>query len=361
MSSKEETRVSAVILDLDGTLLNTEQATKGVLGELLERYGKVVDRNKENKRLGMIHKEYTVAIVEDYQLPITPENFSKEIMPLYYEKWANAKALPGADRIMQHLHKHKVPFALASNSVRKNVDTKISHHKGWRERFSVILGSDQVKSGKPSPDLFLEAAKQMGADASNCIVIEDSLVGVKAAKAARMKAVAVPSIPNAADQYSIADIVLNSLLEFQPELWGLPPFEDWVDDALPIEPFRIKGWYNNGLLCQYGDGEDSILPDQVVGMYFGWVRFDTHEVYKVVTCIGWEHSCCTSKRKIRLHLLDAKSDATCDQNMQVLVVGYIRGLSKEESRCSDVEVPEEDRSIARRSLNLPIFNHHMRW
>ncbi|KAI3780549.1 hypothetical protein L2E82_10533 [Cichorium intybus] len=53
---------------------------------------------------------------------------------------------------MKHLHKHRIPFAPASNSVRKNVEVKVYSQKGWKEYFSVILGSDQVKSGKPSPE-----------------------------------------------------------------------------------------------------------------------------------------------------------------------------------------------------------------
>ncbi|GMP24945.1 hypothetical protein CsSME_00002033 [Camellia sinensis var. sinensis] len=65
-------------------------------------------------------------------------------------------------------------------------------------------------------------------------------VGVKAAKATGIKVVVVPSLQNAANQYYIADYVLHSLLEFRPELWGLPPFEDWVDNALPIEPLYSK-------------------------------------------------------------------------------------------------------------------------
>lgn len=64
----------------------TEQVTKNVLKELLARYGKVVDMEKENKRLGMIHKDSAIAIVKDYQLPITPDQYSQEIMPMYQEK-----------------------------------------------------------------------------------------------------------------------------------------------------------------------------------------------------------------------------------------------------------------------------------
>ncbi|XAR49550.1 Riboflavin kinase [Bertholletia excelsa] len=346
------TLISAVILDLDGTLLNTEKASDGILRELLARYGKVLDRKKEDKRLGMTLKESAIAIVEDYQLPITPDCFIDQILPICQERWAHATALPGANRLIQHLHKHKVPFALASNSLQKYIDAKISHQPGWREYFSVILGSDQVKSGKPSPDIFLEAASKMGVDAVHCLVIEDSLVGVKAGKAAGMKVVAVPSAQDVANQYSIADSVLHSLLEFRPEQWMLPPFEDWVDKGLPIEPFYLKGWHRKGLFYKCADNEDSALPDQVLGLYFGWAKIDTHEIVKIVTSIGWEHSCCTRKRKIQMHVLDGMNESRCDEQMEILLVGYIRGLSNESG------ITEEDNSIARASLDLPTFGHH---
>lgn len=354
-----ETPIAAVILDLDGTLLNTEQATKGVLGEFLKRYGKVLDREKEDKRLGMIHKESAISIVKDYELPITPDSYTQEIMPMYQEKWVHAKALPGANRLIQHLHYHGVPFALASNSLRKNIETKISHQQGWREYFAVILGSDQVRAGKPSPDLFLEAAKQMVVDPVHCLVIEDSLIGVKAAKAAGMKVVAVPSLQNAADQYSHADSILHSLLELQPELWGLQPFDDWVDKALPIDdPFHLKGWYSKGLLCQSKESEESALPDQVFGLFFGWAKFDAHEIFKVVASIGWDYGCCTCKRKIHIHLLEVSNGHICDQQVQILLVGYIRGLTNEENKAIDIKIPEEDKSVARVSLDLPEFTRH---
>ncbi|XP_059663242.1 bifunctional riboflavin kinase/FMN phosphatase-like isoform X2 [Cornus florida] len=353
-----ETHVSAVILDLDGTLLNTEQATKDVLKQFLAKYGKVLDREKENKRLGMTHKESAIAIIKDYDLPIPPHRYTQEIMPLYQEKWVEAKALPGANRLIMHLHKHQVPFALASNSIRQNIDTKISHQQGWKECFSVILGSDQVKLGKPAPDLFLEAANKMGVDAVRCLVIEDSLIGVKAAKAAGMKVVAIPSLQSEAEQYHIADSVLHSLLEFQPEMWGLPPFEDWVDNTLPVEPFHLKGLYSHGLLCEFADSGPSALPDQVSGVYFGWGIVDTDEIFKVVTGIGWDHGCCTAKRKIRLCPVDGSKEDISNQHMQVLLVGYIRGMTGKGNTSAEIEIVEEDKLIASDSLDLPVYAHH---
>lgn len=351
-SCKPKTKVLAVILDLDGTLLDTENATKGILKEFLTRYGKEVDREREDKkRLGMTQKESAAGIVKDYDLPLTPEQFVNEITPMYREKWLKAKPLPGANRLIKHLHKHGVSFALASNSLQEYIDAKISHQRGWKEYFSVILGSDQVKSGKPAPYLFEEAAKRMGVNAAHCLVIEDSLVGVKAANAAKMKVVVVPSQSEAEFSY-LADSVLHSLLEFQPELWGLPPFEDWIDKALPIEPIHLSSVSVSGSVCEVAGNGTSALPHQVFGLFFGWAKVDMHKSFEVVVSIGWDN-CPT---KFHICAIDGKNDHLSDQQIQLLLVGYIRELNnKDTTACMNVEVLEEYKSIASASLDLPTF------
>ncbi|KAL5057935.1 hypothetical protein RYX36_029539 [Vicia faba] len=123
----------------------------------------------------MTQKESTTLIVKDYQLSLTPEQFIKEINPLYIQRWREAKEFLGANRIIKHFLKNGVPVALASNSLREYIYAKIPYHEG----------NDQVKFGKPAPDLFEEAAKRMSVNATNCLVFEDSLVGVKAAHAAK--------------------------------------------------------------------------------------------------------------------------------------------------------------------------------
>ncbi|KAM1132464.1 hypothetical protein FF1_046852 [Malus domestica] len=353
-------KILAVIFDLDGTLLDTEQATKGVFEEFLARHGKVLDTEREEKkRLGMTLKDSAASVVEDYHLPFTPDQFVQQIIPMYQEKWMYAKALPGANRLIKHFHDHGVPIALASNSLREYIDAKISHHRGWKELFSVILGSDQVKAGKPSPYLFEEAAKQMGVDAVHCLVIEDSLVGVKAANAAGMEVVAIPSRGEAPGSSSLADTVLHSLLEFQPEHWGLPPFEDWVDKALPIEPIYFSGLYVNGFVCEVtGDGR-SALPDQVWGVFFGWAVAvaDMQKTYRVVVGIGLDRNSSPDKN-IQLHVVDGNNCCISNQQMKLLLVGYIRESYTKEVSSMDAETLEECKSIASASLDLPIFSHH---
>ncbi|KAK1302276.1 hypothetical protein QJS10_CPB12g00735 [Acorus calamus] len=323
-----ETPILSVIFDLDGTILNTEKATVGVLKEFLKKYGKDLDVEKEEARLGKMFRESAISIIEDYGLPLTVDEYAAEIMPFYIERWPQAKALPRADRLIKHLHKLGIPLALASNSVRKNIDTKISYQQGWKASFTVILGGDEVKHGKPSPDIFLEAARKMGINASHCLVIEDSLVGVAAAKAAGMKVVAVPSLHSQAHRYSIADHVLHNLLEFQPELFGLPAFEDYKDSS-------------------------ASLPDQVWGMYFGWAKLEMNKIFKAVVSFGWDLSSGTTKRTILLTLVGESNEKLFQEPLQLLIVGYIRKLKYEV-----VDITEEDMNIAEAALDLFIFTHH---
>ncbi|PIN22883.1 putative haloacid-halidohydrolase [Handroanthus impetiginosus] len=351
-NSHAKAQISAVIFDLDGTLLNTELVTKNILKEFLAKYGKVQDNEKEKKRLGVTFKESAVAILNDYDLPLTPEQYFEEIIPMYHGKWLLAKPLPGANRLMRHLHSHGVPFGLASNSIWKNIDGKIIHQEGWKERFTVILGSDQVESGKPSPDIYLEAAKRMGVDPSHCLVIEDSLVGVKAGKAAGMNVVAVPSLQMESDSFSIADCILHSLLEFQPEQWGLPGFLDWVGDALPIEPIHLTGVFSNGLLQTYSD----VLPDQIWGLYIGWAKFDGEKVSKAVISIGWSHAGCNSNRKIQPFIIDRSDVDKYDNKMQIVLVGYLRRSCSTGYMFDNLEILGEDKVTTSAALNLPAFS-----
>ncbi|XP_073024964.1 bifunctional riboflavin kinase/FMN phosphatase-like isoform X1 [Primulina eburnea] len=360
-NSCPKTRVFAVIFDLDGTLLNTEQLTKDILKNFLAKYGKIQDNEKEKKRLGMTQKESAIAIVNDYDLPLTPEQFTREILPMYYGKWKEAKPLPGAERLMRHLHKHGIQFALASNSLSKNIDGKISHHDGWKERFVTILGSDQVKSGKPSPDIYIEAATRMGVDPLHCLVIEDSLVGVKAGKSAKMKVVAVPSLQIGTDTFSVADSILHSLLEFQPELWGLPQFEDWVGKTLPIEPINLSGIFTDGLFHAYADNSLTVLPDQIWGLYLGWVKFDELKVSKAVISIGWSLGCCNSERKINVSILDGSNHNVYDGKMQLLIVGYLQRSISEDNILilNNLDILDEDKVTADAALSLPAFSHKL--
>ncbi|KAF5184123.1 Bifunctional riboflavin kinase/FMN phosphatase-like [Thalictrum thalictroides] len=257
---------SGVILDLDGTLLHTDGIVSEVLKLFLVKYGKQWDGKSASKIVGKTPFEAAAAIVQDYKLSCTVDEFISEVTPLFSDQWCNIKALPGADRLIRHLHGHGVPMALASNSPRASVETKLSYHQGWKESFSVIIGGDEVTMGKPSPEIFLEAAKKLNIEASRCLVIEDKLPGIVAGKAAGMSVLAVPSLPKQTELYTSADEVINSLLDLLPEKWGLPPFLDWVEGTLPIEPWYIGGPVING----FGRGSKVLgIPTDLNHLQFG--------------------------------------------------------------------------------------------
>ncbi|KAF3451563.1 hypothetical protein FNV43_RR07658 [Rhamnella rubrinervis] len=361
--------VKCVLLDLDGTLLNTDGIVGDVLKVYLVKYGKQWDGREANKIAGKTPLEAAAAIVEDYELPCSTSELISEITPMFSTQWCNIKALAGANRLIKHLRSNGVPMALASNSPRENIETKISFQKGWKESFSVIIGGDEVRSGKPSPEIFLEAAKKLNTEPSSCLVIEDSLPGVTAGKAAQMEVVAVPSLPKQSHLYTTADEVINSLLDLRPEKWGLPPFQDWIEDTLPVEPWCIGGPVIKGLgrgskvlgiptANLSTEGYSALLSEHPSGVYFGWARLSTRGVFKVVMSIGWNPYFNNTEKTIEPWLLHDFDGDFYGEELHLVVVGYIRPEANFPSLEDLIAKIHEDRKVAEKALDLPLYSKY---
>ena len=135
----------------------------------------------------------------------------------------------GAERLVRHLLDHNIPVALATGSMTSDYKTKTQNHKKFFSLFKIItLGDDPaVKHGKPDPDVFLVTAKKFDdkPDTSKVLVFEDSPNGVKAGKSAGMGVVMVPDDRLDSTYYNNADLVIKSLVDFKPQEWGFPPFD----------------------------------------------------------------------------------------------------------------------------------------
>ncbi|XP_017782544.1 PREDICTED: pseudouridine-5'-phosphatase-like [Nicrophorus vespilloides] len=221
--------VTHVIFDMDGLLLDSEKGYDKIISSIASKYGKEYTHEVHMKILGTPEQETVRLAVELMELPITKEEFFQQYKVKIQEELKHPPLFAGAERLLKHLHKHKVPFALATSSSNEATELKTSHYK---ELFGLflhkVMGSSdpEVKKGKPHPDIYLVCASRFPdkPSPSNCLVFEDAPNGVKGALAAGMQVVMVPAPEVEEELRKPATLVLNSLTEFKPEDFGLPAF-----------------------------------------------------------------------------------------------------------------------------------------
>ncbi|KAB1204259.1 (DL)-glycerol-3-phosphatase 2 [Morella rubra] len=224
--------ITHVIFDMDGLLLDTEKYYTEVQEIILARYNKTFDWSLKAKMMGKKAIEAARVFVEETGLSdsLSAEDFLVEREAMLQKLFPNSELMPGAGRLIRHLHAKGIPICLATGSHRRHFELKTQRHG---ELFSlmhhVVLGDDpEVKQGKPSPDIFLAAAKRFeGCPVvpQKILVFEDAPSGVHAAKNAGMFVVMVPDPRLDNSFHDAADQILSSLLDFNPNDWGLPPFE----------------------------------------------------------------------------------------------------------------------------------------
>jgi HAD superfamily hydrolase (TIGR01509 family) len=219
-------KITHIIYDNDGLLLDTEPFYTQAHTIVAARYGKVFDWSVKSKMIGLRAEDSATVMINALQLPITVPEYIEARKSLLAELFPQAEPLPGAVRLTRHLHQAGIPQAVATSSDRHNFDLKITHHQEWFSIFEcLVMGDDpEIKNGKPEPDIFLLTAKRMKADPAHCLVFEDSPAGVEAARAAGMFVVAVPD-PHMNDaEYRGAHQIIRNLNDVDLPSWSLPPF-----------------------------------------------------------------------------------------------------------------------------------------
>ncbi|CAG9576217.1 unnamed protein product [Danaus chrysippus] len=229
-STRNVKKVTHCIFDMDGLLLDTEQVYKKMITQLCAKYGHVYTEELMMKVLGGTEQRLSEILCKDLNLPVTPKEFRDELLEMGDKMLAGTPMLDGAERLICHLHNTKVPFALATSSSERSVKTKIAPYKELFSYFNhMVMGSTdkEVKFGKPHPDIFLVAASRFPdkPKPEKCLVFEDSPHGVTAGVKAGMQVVMVPDPHLDKRLTTHATIVLPTLAKFQPEMFGLPPFQ----------------------------------------------------------------------------------------------------------------------------------------
>jgi HAD superfamily hydrolase (TIGR01509 family) len=206
--------VEAVIFDLDGVLLESEQVWIAAKRELTEREGGTWTAAAEHDMLGMSSTEWSRYMRERLHLPLSPARISQAVVELLATRYrAELPLIPGADRAVRLLAA-RWPLGLASSSNRETIDLVLAL-TGWDALFSASVSSEQVGRGKPAPDVYLEAARQLAAEPAASVAVEASDAGIRSAAAAGLAVLAIPNraFPPAPQALRQAQRVLSAVDE----------------------------------------------------------------------------------------------------------------------------------------------------
>ena len=207
----------AVVFDLDGVLLDSEQVWNESKRELVEEHGGRWREQAPRDMMGMSSPEWSRYLVEELGVPLEPATVSDEVVARLERIYrSRLPLLDGAADAVRRLA-GRFPLGLASSSNREIIDLFLEL-TGLAEHFAVTLSSEEVAYGKPAPDVYLAAARRLRTEPERCAAVEDSENGIRAARAAGMRVLALPNphYPPAADALALADDVLGSLAELDP-------------------------------------------------------------------------------------------------------------------------------------------------
>jgi HAD superfamily hydrolase (TIGR01509 family) len=210
--------IDAVVFDLDGVLLDSEEIWDRAREELAkERGGRWHDRAQRDM-MGMSSKEWSRYMHDVIGLEEPPEEINREVVRRLTEFYREElPAIPGAHEAVERLAA-RWPLGLASSSNRELIDLALEL-LGVKHLFKATVSSEEVERGKPAPDVYLEAARRLGVEPTRAAAIEDSHNGILAARAAGMHVVAIPNrhFPPGEDALAAADVVLASPAELTAE------------------------------------------------------------------------------------------------------------------------------------------------
>jgi len=211
--------IEAIIFDLDGLLIDSEPYWDQARHEMAVEVGKDWNANDHQACMGVSTLTWARYVIRRLDLDISPEQVVSRIIGKMVALYTRGVPyLPGAMEAVD-LATHHYPTGLASGSHRSLIDV-VTNDIPMRGKFKAVVCSDDVPAGKPAPDVYLAAARQLGVPSERCICLEDSTNGILAGKAAGMKVVAVPDVRFSPPEEVLerADLVLPTLREFTLEV-----------------------------------------------------------------------------------------------------------------------------------------------
>ena len=210
---------SAVIFDLDGVLVDSEPLLNEAKEEVVRAAGGRWTANAPRAMMGMSSREWPTYIRDALGVRRSADEIMRDVIARIMLRYdVHVPMIPGAVDTVKCLDRFW-PLALASSSNRELIDF-VLEKIGLDRVFSAIVSSEEVAHGKPSPDVYCEANRRIGALPNHSVAVEDSSNGLRAAAAAGMLVVAVPNSHYApdADALAMAKVTIGTIAELTPEL-----------------------------------------------------------------------------------------------------------------------------------------------
>ncbi len=204
------TAIAAVVFDMDGVLVDSEERWDRARRELVAETGGTWRDDATHAMMGMSSPEWSAYVRDELGVPLpAPEINTRVVEHLLAGYEAGLPLIPGAVEAVRRVAALGRPLGLASSSNREVIDV-VLERAGLAALFSATVSSEEVARGKPSPDVYLEALRRLGVAPEAATAVEDSSNGLRAAAAAGMRVVAIPhpAFPPAADALALAHVVL---------------------------------------------------------------------------------------------------------------------------------------------------------
>ncbi len=211
--------IDAVVFDMDGVLIASEEIWDEVREAYVRERGGGYDDEVQRAMMGMSSVEWSQYLHDVAGVPDEPAAINDEVVGRMLESYReHLPLIDGAVEAVRRLAA-RYPLGLASSSNRPLIDAVLLM-AGLTPFFAATVSSEEVPRGKPAPDVYLEAARRLGVDAQRCAAVEDSHGGIRSAKAAGMRVIAIPnpSYPPDDEALAQADVTIHSLAELTPEL-----------------------------------------------------------------------------------------------------------------------------------------------
>jgi HAD superfamily hydrolase (TIGR01509 family) len=209
--------IEAVIFDLDGVLLQSEEVWDSVRESYVRERGGRYDDEVQRAMMGMSAPEWSSFLHDEAGVPDDPDTINRDVVERMLAAYRRElPLLPGAKEAVRRAAE-AFRLGLASSSNREIFEA-VLELAGLADCFRATVSSEEVARGKPAPDVYLEAAQRLGVPPEACAAVEDSHSGIASAKAAGMRVIAIPnaSYPPGDEALGLADVTLASLEQLTP-------------------------------------------------------------------------------------------------------------------------------------------------